>query len=151
MPTSMFTLTSWFSFLLPPTSYPARTSLLVTIFLCQVLFSRFIKSYRKCYPFLYPDILPLSFLWFYSRPCIQLSFDVLSYSFSCPCILPPHQNPIGAIFICYGILLCPGGWRWLAHLILVHLLQIGIFNAVIKDTPNENGGKLVWTERGMHV
>jgi hypothetical protein len=36
LPTFMFTLTSWFSFLLPPTSYPARTSLLVTIFLCQV-------------------------------------------------------------------------------------------------------------------
>ena len=32
----MFTITSWFSFLLPPTSYPARTSLLVTIFLCQI-------------------------------------------------------------------------------------------------------------------
>ena len=26
----------WFSFLLPPTSYPARTSLLVTLFLCQI-------------------------------------------------------------------------------------------------------------------
>ena len=36
LPTSMFTITSWFSFLLPPTSYPARTSLLVTIFLCQI-------------------------------------------------------------------------------------------------------------------
>ena len=36
LPTTMFTLTSWFSFLLPPTSYPARTSILVTIFLCQV-------------------------------------------------------------------------------------------------------------------
>jgi hypothetical protein len=36
LPTLMFTITSWFSFLLPPTSYPARTSLLVTIFLCQV-------------------------------------------------------------------------------------------------------------------
>ena len=33
---SMFTVTSWFSFLLPPNSYPARTSLLVTFFLCQV-------------------------------------------------------------------------------------------------------------------
>ena len=36
LPTSMFTVTSWVSFLLPPTSYPARTSLLVTIFLCQI-------------------------------------------------------------------------------------------------------------------
>ena len=36
LPTSMFTITSWFSFLLPPTSYPSRTSLLVTVFLCQV-------------------------------------------------------------------------------------------------------------------
>ena len=36
MPTSMFTMTSWVSHLLPPTSYPARTSLLVTVFLCQV-------------------------------------------------------------------------------------------------------------------
>ena len=32
----MFTATSWVSFLLPPTSYPARTSLLVTVFLCQI-------------------------------------------------------------------------------------------------------------------
>ena len=31
IPTSMFTFTSWVSFLLPPTSYPARTSLLVTV------------------------------------------------------------------------------------------------------------------------
>ena len=37
VPTTMFTVTSWFSYLLPPTSYPARTSLLVTIFLCQIL------------------------------------------------------------------------------------------------------------------
>ena len=36
IPTSMFTFTSWVSFLLPPTSYPARTSLLVTVFLCQI-------------------------------------------------------------------------------------------------------------------
>ena len=36
IPTSMFTATSWVSHLLPPTSYPARTSLLVTTFLCQV-------------------------------------------------------------------------------------------------------------------
>jgi hypothetical protein len=36
LPTSLFTLTSWFSFLLPPTSYPARTALLITIFLCQI-------------------------------------------------------------------------------------------------------------------
>ena len=36
MPTTMFTMTSWVSHLLPPTSYPARTSLLVTVFLCQV-------------------------------------------------------------------------------------------------------------------
>ena len=35
VPTTMFTLTSWFSYLLPPTSYPARTALIVTIFLCQ--------------------------------------------------------------------------------------------------------------------
>ena len=31
LPTSMFTITSWFSFLLPITSYPARTSLLVLV------------------------------------------------------------------------------------------------------------------------
>ena len=31
LPTSMFTITSWFSFLLPVTSYPARTSLLVLV------------------------------------------------------------------------------------------------------------------------
>ena len=36
IPTTMFTATSWVSHLLPPTSYPARTSLLVTVFLCQV-------------------------------------------------------------------------------------------------------------------
>ena len=36
IPTTMFTVTSWVSYLLPPTSYPARTSLLVTVFLCQV-------------------------------------------------------------------------------------------------------------------
>ena len=36
IPTTMFTATSWVSHLLPPTSYPARTSLLVTTFLCQV-------------------------------------------------------------------------------------------------------------------
>ena len=36
IPTSMFTASSWVSHLLPPTSYPARTSLLVTVFLCQV-------------------------------------------------------------------------------------------------------------------
>merc|ERR1712012_456332 len=29
-------ITSWVSFLLPATSYPARTSLLVTVFLCQI-------------------------------------------------------------------------------------------------------------------
>ena len=73
----MFTLTSWFSFLLPPTSYPARTSLLVTIFLCQV-----------------PAPHSLSIL----EPLYLLS--------------------------------------WNYHI----LFQIGIFNAVIKDTPNENGG-----------
>ena len=36
VPTTMFTLTSWVSFLIPPTSYPARTTLLVTVFLCQI-------------------------------------------------------------------------------------------------------------------
>ena len=36
VPSSMFTVTSWVSHLLPPTSYPARTSLLVTVFLCQI-------------------------------------------------------------------------------------------------------------------
>ena len=36
IPTSMFTFTSWVSFLLLLTSYPARTSLLVTVFLCQI-------------------------------------------------------------------------------------------------------------------
>ena len=30
------TCAPWFSFLLPPTAYPARTALLVTVFLCQV-------------------------------------------------------------------------------------------------------------------
>ena len=36
LPTSMFTVTSWISFVLPPTSYPSRTSLLVTVSLCQI-------------------------------------------------------------------------------------------------------------------
>lgn len=54
IPTSMFTLTSWVSFIIPPSSYPARlfkhysimtitnhivycrTTLLVTVFLCQI-------------------------------------------------------------------------------------------------------------------
>ena len=41
----MFTVTSWVSYLLPPTSYPARTSLLVTVFLCQVgIFTAAIKD-----------------------------------------------------------------------------------------------------------
>ena len=45
LPTSMFTLTSWVSFLLPPTSYPSRTSLLVTVFLCQIgLFNAVIRD-----------------------------------------------------------------------------------------------------------
>ena len=45
IPTTMFTLTSWVSYLLPPTSYPARTSLLVTVFLCQVgIFTAAIKD-----------------------------------------------------------------------------------------------------------
>ena len=45
IPTTMFTVTSWVSFLLPPTSYPARTSLLVTVFLCQVgIFTSAIKD-----------------------------------------------------------------------------------------------------------
>ena len=45
LPTSMFTMTSWVSYLLPPTSYPARTSLLVTVFLCQVgIFTAAIKD-----------------------------------------------------------------------------------------------------------
>ena len=45
VPTTMFTLTSWVSYLLPPTSYPARTSLLVTVFLCQVgIFTAAIKD-----------------------------------------------------------------------------------------------------------
>ena len=45
VPTTMFTITSWFSYLLPPTSYPARTSLLVTIFLCQIgIFTSTIKN-----------------------------------------------------------------------------------------------------------
>ena len=45
VPTTMFTVTSWFSYLLPPTSYPARTSLLVTIFLCQIgIFTSAIKE-----------------------------------------------------------------------------------------------------------
>jgi len=45
LPTTMFTLTSWVSFLLPPTSYPARTAILVTIFLCQSgVFSNVIQN-----------------------------------------------------------------------------------------------------------
>ena len=45
LPTSMFTVTSWVSFLLPPTSYPSRTSLLVTVFLCQIgIFNAVIKD-----------------------------------------------------------------------------------------------------------
>ena len=45
VPTTMFTMTSWVSYLLPPTSYPARTSLLVTVFLCQVgIFTAAIKD-----------------------------------------------------------------------------------------------------------
>ena len=45
LPTSMFTVTSWVSFILPPTSYPARTSLLVTVFLCQIgLFNAVIRD-----------------------------------------------------------------------------------------------------------
>ena len=59
MPTSMFTLTSWFSFLLPPTSYPARTSLLVTIFLCQVIISLFVTSLVAS---LYCSCMPVSIL-----------------------------------------------------------------------------------------
>ena len=48
IPTTMFTLTSWVSYLLPPTSYPARTSLLVTVFLCQVgIFTAAIKDTPK--------------------------------------------------------------------------------------------------------
>ena len=45
LPTSTFTLTSWFSFLLPPSSYPARTGLLVTLVLCQIgLFNTVIEN-----------------------------------------------------------------------------------------------------------
>ena len=45
IPTAIFTATSWVSHLLPPTSYPARTSLLVSMFLCQVgLFTSAIKD-----------------------------------------------------------------------------------------------------------
>ena len=45
IPTTMFTLTSWVSFLLPPTCYPARTTLLVTVFLCQIgIFNAVIKD-----------------------------------------------------------------------------------------------------------
>ena len=45
IPTTMFTLTSWVSFLLPTTSYPARTTLLVTVFLCQIgVFNAVIKD-----------------------------------------------------------------------------------------------------------
>ena len=48
LPTSMFTVTSWVSFLLPPTSYPARTSLLVTVFLCQIgIFNAVIRDTPK--------------------------------------------------------------------------------------------------------
>ena len=75
LPTSMFTLTSWVSFLLPPTCYPARTSLLVTVFLCQVPIRGWLS--------------------------ILLSQCCTSY--------------------------------WTSY-------QIGIFNGVIKDTPNQDGG-----------
>ena len=58
LPTSMFTLTSWVSFLLPATSYPARTTLLVTMFLCQTgVFAAVIKETPNggekttCFPF----------------------------------------------------------------------------------------------------
>ena len=45
VPSTMFTITSWVSFLLPPTNYPARTTLLVTIFLCQIgVFNAVIKE-----------------------------------------------------------------------------------------------------------
>ena len=45
IPSTMFTLTSWVSFLLPPTCYPARTTLLVTVFLCQIgVFDAVIKD-----------------------------------------------------------------------------------------------------------
>ena len=74
VPTSMFTLTSWVSFLLPPTSYPARTSLLVTVFLCQV--------------------------------------GTTAQSIAVQCY-----------FTCFT------------------LLQIGIFNGVILNTPNQDGGE----------
>ena len=36
LPTTMLTMTSWVSHLLPPTSYPARISLVVVVFLCQL-------------------------------------------------------------------------------------------------------------------
>ena len=36
LPTTMLTMISWVSHLLPPTSYPARISLVVIVFLCQV-------------------------------------------------------------------------------------------------------------------
>ena len=45
LPSTIFTLTSWVSFLLPPTCYPARTTLLVTVFLCQIgVFNAVIKD-----------------------------------------------------------------------------------------------------------
>ena len=48
LPTSMFTITSWVSFILPPTSYPARTSLLVTVLLCQTgIFNAVIRDTPK--------------------------------------------------------------------------------------------------------
>merc|ERR1712012_1262115 len=44
----MFTITSWVSFILPPTSYPARTSLLVTVLLCQTgIFNAVIRDTPK--------------------------------------------------------------------------------------------------------
>ena len=141
MPTSMFTLTSWFSFILPPTSYPARTSLLVTIFLCQVLLSFIRVFFPVCFLYLcilvslYPEIITsLS-----SRHNLPLSGAPLSNYFQYAGILP-------CILVYPCILTCPGFIVSLPACIsqhayiVVHFFQIGIFNAVIKDTPNENGG-----------
>ena len=47
VPTTMFTLTSWVSHLLPPASYPARTSLLVTKVICGQKLYIYNNIYRR--------------------------------------------------------------------------------------------------------
>lgn len=71
IPTTMFTITSWVSYLLPPTSYPARTSLLVTVFLCQVgIFTAAIKDTPN-----YDEGMTSLELWCFA--CITCTFGAL--------------------------------------------------------------------------